>query len=283
MSDMWITFLSVLGIAFSHYNESFKKYNKLTLSIFKEFGFGVHSVSETRILQEVEAMIEEITKNNGRPFYPKWPFTFGASNVITSILLGKDFQQSSPKVHSAIIKNSAETVKCMDIALNMVPIVRFLPMFWKKIYGLRKHGKLLMDAIEVGIEFVKSNNSEPTFVGRFLEIEGNNYDHQELLYIVRDLVFGSTDTGPTTLLWAIVELANHSDIQNRFRREIDDMVPGDRLPSLDDKSRLPYTEAVILEIMRRRTIAPFMIPHGTLKDTKVLEYDVPEGSLVSVD
>jgi len=273
----------VLGIAYTHYNETYKKYHKLILSILKEFGFGVHSVSETRILQEVETMNEEIMKYNSRPFYPKWPFTFAASNVITSILLGKDFQQSLPKVHSALVKNSSGVMECIDMAINMVPIVRFLPMFWKKIDGLRKHGKLVMAAIEVGIEFIKSNNSEPTFVGRFLEIEGANYDHQELLYIVRDLVFGSTDTVSTTLQWAIVELANHSEIQNCFQREIDEMVPRDTLPSLDDKPRLPYTEAVILEILRRRTIGPFMIPHGTLKDTKVLDYDVPEGSLVSLD
>ena len=83
--------------------------------------------------------------------------------------------------------------------------------------------------------------------------------------------------------WAVVELANHPEIQNRFQKEIDEMVPGDRLPSLDDKPRLPYTEAVILEIMRRRTVAPILVPHATLKDTKVLEYDVPKECMVSIN
>ena len=171
----------------------------------------------------------------------------------------------------------------MDMTLNMAPFLRFLPMFWKTIEDLRTSSERMLNAIEAGIKFNKSNSSEPTFVGRFLEIEGTDYDHQDLLYMLRDLCFASTETVSTTLQWAMVELANHPEIQNRFQREIDEMVPGDRLPSLDDKPRLPYTEAVILEIMRRRTVAPFFVPHATLKDTKVLEYDVPKGCMVSID
>ena len=78
----------------------------------------------------------------------------------------------------------------------------------------------------------------------------------------------------------MVELANNLDAQTRFQREIDDVVSNDRFPSLDDKSRLPYTEAVILEVMRRHTVIPLYIPHATLKDTEVLGYHVPKGSMV---
>jgi len=268
------------GIIHSRYNHSYKKYHKLSLSILKEFGYGVQGVSETRILQEVESMHGEILKQNGRPINPKWLITFATSNVVLSILFGKDFQQSLPKNHSTIIESSAECVENMDMTLNMAPFVRFLPMFGKRIDLLRTSCERLLNGLEEGIKFNKSNSSEATFVGRFLEIEGTDYDHQDLLYVLRDLVFASTDTVSTTMQWAVVELANHPEIQNRFQREIDEMVPGDRLPSLDDKPRLPYTEAVILEIMRRRTVVPLLVPHATLKDTKVLEYDVPKDCMV---
>ena len=147
---------------------------------------------------------------------------------------------------------------------------------------MRKFNQNLLNSIETGINLIKSNNvSESTFVGRFLEIEGADYNHQDLLYVLRDLCLGGTETVPITLEWALVELANHSDIQKRFQKEIDEMVPGGRLPSLDDKPRLPYTEAVILEIMRRHVIGPFYIRHTSLKEAKVLDYDVPKGCKVS--
>jgi len=268
------------GIINSRYNNDYKKYHKLSLSILKEFGFGVQSVSETRILQEVESMNDEILKQNGRPLDPKWLLTFSTSNVILCILFGKTFPLSLPKEHSTIVKSSAECFANLDMTVNMAPFVRFLPIFGKRVDALRTSSKRLLNGIEAGIKFIKSNSSESTFVGRFLEIEGTEYNHRDLLYVLRDLCFGSTDTVSTTLQWALVELANHPEIQNRVQREIDNVVPKDRLPSLDDKPRLPYTEAVILEIMRRRTVAPFLIPHATLKDTKVLEYDVPKGCMV---
>ena len=50
-----------------------------------------------------------------------------------------------------------------------------------------------------------------------------------------------------TILWCIVELSNHRDVQSRMQQEIDRVVPRNKYPSLDDKVNLPYTEAVILE------------------------------------
>jgi len=281
--DSNVVLLTLLGIAFAQYNDAFKKYHKLSLAILKEFGFGVKRVSETRILEEIESMNDEIMKQNGRPFYPKRLLSFSTSNFMLGILFGKNFLRSYPKYHSTIVESSVVCIANMDMTLNMAPIVRFLPMFWKTIDRLRSSSERMLNGLEEGIKFNKSNSSEATFVGRFLEIERTAYNHQDLLYIVRDLVFGSTDTVSTMLMWAMIELANHPDIQSRFQKEIDEMVPGDRLPSLDDKRRLPYTEAVILEIMRRHTVLPFFLTRAALKDTKVLGYDVPKQCMVSID
>jgi len=268
------------GIAFTQYDERFRKYHKQVISILKEFGFGIERVTETRILQEVESMNVEILKQNGRPFDSKWTITFATANVVMSILFGKNFEQNSPKNHSALIKNASDCLESMDLTLNMAPVVRFLPVFRKKIDLLRLSSENLLKAIEVGIAMIKSSNSEPSFIGRFLEIEGSNYNHKDLLFVLRDLCLGGTETVSSTLQWAVVELANHPEVQDRFQRELDEMVPGDRLPSLDDKQRLIYSEAVILEVYRQHTIAPFFVLHAPLKDTKLLEYDIPKGCVI---
>jgi cytochrome P450 len=78
----------------------------------------------------------------------------------------------------------------------------------------------------------------------------------------------------------MIELANHPEIQKRFQREIDEVIPKDRLPSLEDKPRLPYTDAVILEVMRRHTLVPLYVPHVTFKDAEVLGCYIPTGSMV---
>jgi len=234
-------------------------------------------------MQEIESMHDELLKLNGRPFDPKWSFKFATANVVHRVLFGKKFPEILPKLNHTIVTSAVECFSNMDLAINVAPVLRFLPVFRRKIERLRTSSERLLNAIEKGIEFVISNKSEPTFVGRFLEIEGPNYDHQYLLFVLRDLCFGSADTVSDTLQFAMVELANHPEIQKRLQREIDEVVPGYRFPSFDDKLRLTYTEAVILEVTRRHTIAPLCAPHASLRDTKVLQYDIPGGSMVRID
>lgn len=64
-----------------------------------------------------------------------------------------------------------------------------------------------------------------------------------------------------------------------MQQEIDDVVGVGRLPELDDRINLPYTEASIREIMRLETLVPSSIPHRTLRDTKIGGYDIPKGTL----
>ena len=102
-------------MVFAQYNSVYKKNHKLSLSILKEFGFGAQRVSETRILQEVESMNDEILRQNGRPFYPKQILIFSTSNFMLSLLLGNNFLQCYPKDHSAIVEGSAECLANFDI------------------------------------------------------------------------------------------------------------------------------------------------------------------------
>src|SRR6218665_3944002 len=101
-------------------------------------------------------MNDEIQNLNGRPFDPKWTVIFYTSNVIISILFGKNFLQSSPKDHSAIVEGAAGCDGNFDTTLNLAPFVRFLPMFWKTMRCLRASWATLLKSIEAGIEFNKS-------------------------------------------------------------------------------------------------------------------------------
>ena len=89
------------------------------------------------------------------------------------------------------------------------------------------------------------------------------------------------ETSATTIRWALALLADHPDVQRRLQEEIDSVVPRDRLPSLDDKQKLPYMEAAILEIMRFKTLAPLGVPHITMCDTEVVGHFIPKGTMVS--
>ena len=67
-------------------------------------------------------------------------------------------------------------------------------------------------------------------------------------------------------------MAEHPDIQEKVAKEIDEVIGQDRLPTLDDRGSLPYTQAAMLETMRYGTVAPLGVPHATMTDTTLCEY-----------
>ena len=64
-------------------------------------------------------------------------------------------------------------------------------------------------------------------------------------------------------------MITHSEIQVRVQQEIDTAVGRDRLPKISDKSSLPFTEAVALEVLRIQTVAPLSVPHLAARNTYV--------------
>ena len=70
-------------------------------------------------------------------------------------------------------------------------------------------------------------------------------------------------------------------IQARAQAEIDSVCEsGARLPKYADKPNLPYTEAILTELMRWNTIASMGLPHRFTKDEIHGELLFPKDSYV---
>ena len=123
-----------------------------------------------------------------------------------------------------------------------------------------------------------------SFIRQFIKSApyGGEYDREDLLQTARELFQGGDDTSSTTLRWILVHLANHPEVQNRLQSELDSVIGFDRLPSLADEVNMPYTQAFILETMRRRTLAPLSGLRRTTCDTQVGDCFVPAETMVNV-
>ena len=58
------------------------------------------------------------------------------------------------------------------------------------------------------------------------------------------------------------------------------MVGHNRFPSLDDRPKLHYTNAVLLESFRAATLVPPGVPHYTSSDVAIGSYIIPKGTVV---
>ena len=263
-----------------HYNVEYRKYHKLTLSILKELGFGSKDLMERRILTEVEIYVDTIRSMKGQAFNPDCLTRAAASSVIMNMLVGRRFFYEDQRL---LDLNNMVIITTEDVSpiVNVIPWIHFVPYYNRSLQRFGKICHILQTLIKEEIKKSLSETSEDCFGKMFAEKEGVNYDEDQLIYIARDLTVRGTDTTTVTLLWGMIMLANHPEIQKRIQSEIDSIVARDRFPSVNDQANLPYLEASILELMRWRTIVPFAVLHVTMSDTSVNGFHIPSGANVS--
>lgn len=51
-------------------------------------------------------------------------------------------------------------------------------------------------------------------------------------------------------------MVQNPEVQKRAQQELDTVIGHGRLPTMDDRSRLPYMEALLLEVLRYHPIGP---------------------------
>ena len=95
-----------------------------------------------------------------------------------------------------------------------------------------------------------------------------------------DLLIAGTDTSAQSVNWFLLLLANRPEIQAKVHEELDRVVGRDTLPTVDDRTRLPYMLACLAESMRYRTIGPLGLPHKASEDTEIGGYRIPSGAQV---
>ena len=75
-------------------------------------------------------------------------------------------------------------------------------------------------------------------------------------------------------------MAMYPDAQKKAQDEIDRVVGSYRLPSYDDRTSLPYVEALYHEVMRWGPTSPLNTAHTTTEDDIYKGYFIPKGKLL---
>ena len=90
-----------------------------------------------------------------------------------------------------------------------------------------------------------------------------------ILDLCMNLHIAGTDTSALTVNWTLLPLANRPEIQARVQEKLDRVIGPDALPTVEDRTRLPYTFACLAESMRYRTIGPLGLPHKASEDAEI--------------
>jgi cytochrome P450 len=113
------------------------------------------------------------------------------------------------------------------------------------------------------------------------EESGVQMSDRQLRDEMMTLFLAGHETTATALTWTWYLLSQHPEVQTKLLREVDEVLRG-RTPAAADLPSLPYTEMVVREALRLYPPAPGFA-REPVEDVNIGGYDVPKGSLVTVN
>ncbi|XP_055107055.1 cytochrome P450 2G1 [Symphalangus syndactylus] len=275
------------GVALAN-GERWRILRRFSLTILRDFGMGKRNIEE-RIQEEASYLLEEFRKTKGAPIDPTFLLSRAVSNVISSIVFGSRFDYEDKQflnllrlINESFIEMSTPWAQLYDMYSG---IMQYLPGRHNRVYYLIEELKDFI-ASRVKINEASFDPQNPRdFIDCFLikmHQDKNNprteFNLRNLVLTTLNLFFAGTETVSSTLRYGFLLLMKHPEVEARIHEEINQVIGPHRLPRVDDRVKMPYTDAVIHEIQRLVDIVPMGVPHNVIRDTRFRGYLLPKGT-----
>ncbi|XP_072014291.1 cytochrome P450 2U1-like [Amphiura filiformis] len=279
------------GLIRAHSHQAQRVRRRFSLSALRDLGMGKSRLEE-QVVEEIQRLCNVISKHEGKEFSPFRLLDMVTCNVVCCLVFGHGFDYDDPKLMRILNFLKQIFIQSSFTGLaNFVPWMQYLPFS-----GFQNVKKLVMHIIAFYKEMIKiaRDNYTPgdprTFIDMYLDnqekIHQENpdiaewFDEDDLISTIADLFAAGTETSSTTLKWGLFYMVLQPDIQEKIHFELDAEVGRNRMPTLKDRPRLPYTEATLLEMQRIGSIVPLGVPRAATIDTKLYGYDIEQGTMV---
>ncbi|XP_068106940.1 cytochrome P450 2G1-like [Hyperolius riggenbachi] len=279
-------FFQGYGLAFVN-GERWKDLRRFSLTVLRNFGMGRKPVEE-RIQEEAGLLVERIRSCKEKSIDPTNFLLQAVSNIICTIVFGNRFEYDNKgfrqllTLFSAIFKDISGP---WGQLLDMLPgIMCYIPGPHKRIQtNLEKLEKFIFERVDMH-KTTLDINSPRDYIDCFLikqqMRDSPHFSTENLTKGIMNLFFAGTETITTTLRSAFLILVKYPEIQAKLHEEIDRVIGENHIPSTQDRSRMPYMDAVTHEVQRFSDILPLNLPHAVTQNTNFKGYIIPKGTVV---
>ncbi|XKL69293.1 hypothetical protein PGB90_007062 [Kerria lacca] len=254
--------------------------------IFRQLGFG--RIKMENLIKQELANLVSVLGDRQDDISLSQKLSAATLNVLWNIVGGIQIFKKQDKIDE-LISLLKERDKAFDMSgglLNQIPCLRFIcPNFTNYNLIRSLNTKLYNFFQEVINEHKETLTSETRdFIDAYLHEKQNSrndyFTDDQLIAVCLDLFIGGALSTAYTLDFAILATINHPHIQRKLHEEIKVHLGQQEMPSLADKSKLPYIEALLLESQRFQHVIPIAGPRRVLKNTKLGNYKIPKNTII---
>ncbi|KAG5271889.1 hypothetical protein AALO_G00185260 [Alosa alosa] len=247
------------SISLGDYSDEWKLHRRLVHSALQRCtAESLHSLIQQQALKLRKVLLEY----NETAVDLSEDFTVAASNVITTLAFGKQYNKTSPELqclHGCLNEIVALWGSSWISALDSFPILR------------------------VEDDAIKERGALTAFLKKQEKTEGESQrstltdTHVHMTTV--DLLIGGTETTAAWLSWTVAFLLHRPEIQHKVHEEMCSVLEA-RYPDYKDRHRLPHLSALISEVLRLRPVAPLAVPHRAIRNSSIAGYFIPKDTVI---
>jgi len=237
----------------------------------------------------LDEMTDEFLASETLPFDPLSRVYDAVMNMTCMMLIGDKFRSDDEEL--AMYKRlerlvtTSMSVGGKGVELDILPWLRFFGnSTYRKLCEAKRLRNELYDRLCNRIDEDRKGGKSGLAHALLAALDGDDNRKQNSaltsnnvkLAIVNLLIGGASSS--TNYIYLLINiLAQNPDVQEKLRAEVDGVIGSGRLPAIGDRAAMPYAAATVLELLRYGTLSPIIIPHQTVRETRVGEVEIPSG------
>lgn len=263
------------------YGLLWKRHREIAVNaLHKAFSGNIASI-EQLIINEAGELANIFLSHGGQPFNPGLDIGVSVANGFIGIFFGEKnnrddqdclgFVKGAPKIVTNKVAALADYLGAAGIFFapfllrDIGTVISFQKLITKHAEAHRRsydpnNLRNVADALLKATSEIDESEKQTLGLNESLLVEGTIL---ELVSTGIQLIFG-------ILRWAVLYAIAYPEVQAQIQQELDEVVGRERSVSLEDRHKLPFTEAFIHEILRHAPIVPFgPLPHAAGDDSMI--------------
>uniref|UniRef100_A0A8D1SDB0 unspecific monooxygenase n=1 Tax=Sus scrofa TaxID=9823 RepID=A0A8D1SDB0_PIG len=204
----------------------------------------------TLIQEEALCLVEELRRTNASPCDPTFLLGCAPCSVICSIIFHNRVDYTNQNFLTLLEKFNEN--------------FRILSSPWMQVnnfpalidYLQESHNKVLKNSAYVKSYILEKVKEHQTSLDINDPWDFRLFPDQDGRATVVDLFRAGTETTSTSLRYGLLLLLKHPDVTAKVQKEIDSVIERHRSPCMQDRSHMPYIDAVVHEIQRYIDLVP---------------------------